>query len=350
MRLKPALDAAIQHLEAAGTGSPRLNAEVLLMFTLGCDRAYLYAHPELELSAEEHARYQSALEERARGKPAQYITGHQEFWGLDLLVSPAVLIPRPETEHVVETVLELARAGSAGVSPATAAPPVASLICHPEQPSPEARRAEALSEAEGGEGPALRSLLDARHSPLRIVDVGTGSGCIALALAKELPGADVIGLDISAAALELARANAARLQLDQRVRFVESNLLASLQPAAGSRQPPARSEVKATGFDFVVSNPPYVGSSAPEKVQREVREFEPRVAVFAGESGLEVYRRLIPQARQHLAPGGWLVMEIGFSMEAAVRYLLADWQEVRVTHDLQGIPRVVAARTTSSSP
>jgi release factor glutamine methyltransferase len=154
-------------------------------------------------------------------------------------------------------------------------------------------------------------------------------------------------VDISAAALELARANAARLQLDQRVTFLESNLLEGLPHAAGSRQPAARSEVKAVGFDFVVSNPPYVGSSAPEKVQREVRDFEPKVAVFAGESGLEVYRQLIPQARERLAPGGWLVMEIGFSMEAAVRALLEGWQEVRVTHDLQGIPRVVAARSTT---
>ena len=332
MQLKPTLDAAIQRLEAAGTGSPRLNAEVLLMFTLGCDRAYLYAHAERELSADESARYQSALEERARGKPAQYITGHQEFWGLDFLVSPAVLIPRPETEHVVETVLELVDALP---------------VRHPELISPEARRAEALSGAEGAEGPALRSPLGPRHSPLRLVDVGTGSGCIALALAKELPGAEIVAVDISAAALEIARANAARLQLDQRVTFLESNLLEGLPPAAGSQQPPARSEVKAAGFDFVVSNPPYVGSSTPEKVQREVRDFEPKVAVFAGESGLEVYRQLIPQARARLAPGGWLVMEIGFSMEAAVRALLEGWQEVRVTHDLQGIPRVVAARFTT---
>jgi release factor glutamine methyltransferase len=309
MQLRPALDSAIAQLTAAGTGSPRLNAEVLLMFTLGCDRAYLYAHAERELSAEESARYQSALEERARGKPAQYITGHQEFWGLDFLVSPAVLIPRPETEHVIETVLELAREMELARAPASQAGPPCEL-----------------------------------ERPLKIVDVGTGSGCIALALAKELPGAEIVAVDISAAALELARANAARLQLDQRVRFLESNLLEGLRPAAGSQQPPARSEVKAAGFDFVVSNPPYVGSSAPEKVQREVRDYEPKVAVFAGESGLEVYRQLIPQARERLTPGGWLVMEIGFSMEAAVRGLLEGWQEVRVTHDLQGIPRVVAAK------
>lgn len=302
MRLKPALDSAIKRLERAGTGSPRLNAEVLLMFTLACDRAYLYAHAEQELSSDELARYQAAVVQRSRGKPAQYITGHQEFWGLDLLVSPAVLIPRPETEHVIETVLEL-------------------VDVHLPLATRHSPRAP-------------------RRAPLRLVDVGTGSGCIALALAKELPRADIVAVDISAAALEMARANAARLQLEQRVRFLESNLLSPL-PAVGTGDSPVR-----TTFDFVVSNPPYVGSAEPEKVQREVREFEPKVAVFAGESGLEVYRQLIPQAHERLAPGGWLVMEIGFSMEAAVRALLveADWPEVRVTHDLQGIPRVVAAR------
>ncbi|MGH9602019.1 MAG: peptide chain release factor N(5)-glutamine methyltransferase [Terriglobales bacterium] len=281
MRLRQALNSGIEKLESAHVGSPRMNAEVLLMFVLACDRAYLYAHPEREVTAAELARYDEALAERARGRPSQYITGHQEFWGLDLIVSPAVLIPRPETEHVVETVLELVR---------DAAP----------------------------------------SAQLRIVDVGTGSGCIALALAKELPRAEVHALDISAAALEIARANAARLELGGRIAFQQSDLLTALPPEAQ--------------LDFVVSNPPYVGEAEPEKVQREVREFEPRVAVFAGEKGLEVYQRLIPQAKERLKPGGWLVMEIGYSIEEAVRALLDGWSEVRVTHDLQGIPRVVAAR------
>ncbi len=281
MMLKQALAAAIADLEANRVGSPRMNAEVLLMFALGCDRAYLYAHPERELTPEETSRYEAAIRERASGKPSQYITGHQEFWGLDLLVSPAVLIPRPETEHVIETVLELAR---------------------------------------GQQRP-------------RIVDVGTGSGCIALALATELPEAEISALDISADALEMAKANAARLQLASRVRFERSDLLESLLSAGESGR-----------FDFVVSNPPYVPENEPEKVQREVREFEPRVAVFAGPEGMAAYERLIPQAAQALKPGGWLVVEIGFSIERPVRDLLAGWSEVRVTPDLQGIPRVVAGR------
>ena len=276
--LKQALAGAIEELTARQVGSPRMNAETLLMFTLGCDRAYLYAHPERKLAAAELARYEDAIRQRASGKPAQYITGHQEFWGLDLVVSPAVLIPRPETEHVVETALELARAWA--------------------RP--------------------------------RIVDVGTGSGCIALALARELPQAEICGVDISGEALEIARANAARLQLDQRVSFLHSDLLNGFP--------------RGEGFDLVVSNPPYVSEAEPEKTQREVREFEPKVAVFAGADGLSAYQRLVPQAREALRDGGWLVMEIGFTMEAPVRALLAGWSEVRVTQDLQGIPRVVAAR------
>ncbi len=277
MQLRQALTTAIEHLTEHSVGSPRMNAETLLMFVLNSDRAYLYAHPEYELTADEQARYDEAIAERSTGRPAQYITGHQEFWGMDLIVSPAVLIPRPETEHVIETVLELARA---------------------------------------------------KHAH-RIVDVGTGSGCIALALAMEMPWARVEAVDISPPALEVARANAARLQLDHRIIFHQSDLLAGAPAAA---------------YDFVVSNPPYVPESEPEQAQREVREFEPKMAVFAGESGLEVYRRLAPQARAALKPGGWLVVEIGYSLAAAVHELVKDWVEVRVTPDLQGIPRVVAAR------
>lgn len=276
MQIREALRAATERLAAHDVGSPRLNAEVLLMFVLGCDRAHLYAHPERELSAEEQARFDAAIRERATGKPTQYITGHQEFWGMDFVVSPAVLIPRPETEHLVETALELARVW----------------------PAP------------------------------RIIDVGTGSGCIALALAKELPQAEVLAVDISAEALAVARANAERLRL-QRVRFQQGDLLEG---------------VDAASFDLVVSNPPYVGEAEPEKAQREVREFEPKVAVFAGPQGMEVYQRLIPQAERVLKPGGWLVMEIGFSIEAPVRALMSGFEELRTVPDLQGIPRVVAGK------
>jgi release factor glutamine methyltransferase len=262
-----------------------MNAELLLMFTLECDRAYLHAHPERELSVDEQLRYDQALTERKRGVPAQYITGHQEFWGMDFIVTPAVLIPRPETEHVLETVLDLVRVGRA--------------------PSPA--------------------------DSLRIVDVGTGSGCIALALAKELPHAEVHATEISAAALEIARANAARLQLESRIQFHQTDLLQGFEPG---------------GFDFVISNPPYVGESEEDEVQLEVRKYEPRNAVFAGVTGLEVIERLIPQARESLKPGGWLVMEISGEIADRIRGLLAGWNEIEITNDLQGIPRVASARTT----
>jgi release factor glutamine methyltransferase len=284
--LKDALSLAIDQLTAARVGSPRMNAELLLMFTLSCDRAYLYAHPERALSAEEEDRYREAMAQRSRGIPAQYITEHQEFWGMDLIVSPAVLIPRPETEHVIETVLHLT-AGARASEP---------------------------------------------ESSLRIVDVGTGSGCIALALAKELPTAEIHATDISPAALEIARANAARHQLERRICFHETDLLAGF--AAGS-------------LDFVISNPPYVGESEQDHVQLEVRKFEPRNAVFAGPTGTEVIDRLIPEAESTLKPGGWLVIEISGTIAESVKRLLAGWQHVQISNDLQGIPRVTAAQKAS---
>lgn len=258
-----------------------MNAELLLRFVLNCDRAYLFAHPERELTSDEHSRYQTALAERARGVPAQYITGHQEFWGMDLIVTPAVLIPRPETEHVLETVLEVQ--ASAG---------------------------------------ALRT------DHLRIADVGTGSGCIALALAKEFPSAEIHATDSSLQALEIARANAARHQLEERIHFHHTDLLAALTPP----------------FDFIVSNPPYVGESEEDQVQLEVRKFEPRSAIFGGATGTEVIARLIPQARNLLRPGGALVLEVSGTIADQVLALLKGWDQPNVIPDLQQIPRVIRAR------
>jgi release factor glutamine methyltransferase len=282
VQLKKALAAGIARLTIENVPSPRINAELLLRFVLNCDRAYLYAHPERELTADDQSRYETVLNERARGLPAQYITGHQEFWGMDLIVTPAVLIPRPETEHLIEAVMELSRGG-------------------------------------GRERPPHTN---------RIVDVGTGSGCIALALAKELPDAEIQATDVSHAALEIARANAARHQLEGRIRFHETDLLGELKPP----------------FDFVVSNPPYVGESEEDQVQLEVRKFEPRNAVFAGPTGTEVIARLIQQAQAALRPGGWLVMEISGTIAEQVRQLLSAWDKVSIKPDLQSIPRVALAR------
>jgi release factor glutamine methyltransferase len=295
------LKSGIAQLRTASVPSPRMNAELLLMFTIGRDRAFLYGHPELKLSPEEQARYEYALKQRSSGIPAQYITGHQEFWGMDLIVSPAVLIPRPETEHVIETVL--ARSGTGCVEPALSLSKGRTFLS--DQP------------------PSKDS------SDFRIVDVGTGSACIALALAKELPHAEIHATDISSDALEVARANTARLELESRIRFHEADLLAGFEP---------------NSFDFVVSNPPYVGESEEDSVQLDVRKHEPRNAVFAGPTGLEVIARLIPQAHKVLKPGGWLVMEISETIAEKVRELLNGWNEVQITNDLQGIPRVVSAQ------
>ena len=271
------------------------------MFILNCDRAHLHAHPERELTADEQSRYEAALAERARGVPTQYITGHQEFWGMDLIVSPAVLIPRPETEHVIEAVLALL-----------------ALDLRPQ-----------TSDVNPGASPP-RSEVRRPRSALQIADIGTGSGAIALALAKELPQAEIHATDISEAALEVARANAARHQLQNRIHFHQADLLEALAPAT---------------FDFIVSNPPYVGEAEEDQVQLEVRKFEPRNAVFAGPKGTEVIARLIPQAQAALKPGGWLVMEISGTIAEEVKTLLKNWEEVEIKPDLQSIPRVVTART-----
>jgi len=262
-------------------------AESLLMAMLSCERAYLFAHPERELTSEEARQYQQSCARRAKGEPLQYITGRQEFRGLDFRVTPDVLIPRPETEHLVEAAVEVAKQ------------------------------------------------LAQKGRTLQIVDIGTGSGCIAIALANELqeltPQADLQAVDISEKALLVARQNARHLGLEGRVRFAQSDLL-----SAFAGQPES--------FDIIVSNPPYVGRNEADKVQREVREFEPDVAVFGGAEGMDIYKRLIPQAWQSLKPGGWLLMEIGYSIEAPVRALLTEWQNVDAVPDLQGIPRVVKAQ------
>lgn len=213
---------------------------------------------------------------------------------MDLIVTPAVLIPRPETEHVIETVLEIA-----GIRPQTA------------------DQAAAVQT----EGRRLKP-------DVRIADVGTGSGCIALALAKELPAAEIHATDISTSALEIARINAARHQLENRIHFHETDLLNGL----------------GADFDIIVSNPPYVGESEADQVQLEVRKFEPQNAVFAGPTGLEVIQRLIPQANAALRPGGWLVFEISGTIAGSIDELLKNWNEVGLTADLQSIPRIVRAR------
>jgi len=289
MQLRQVLQFGLKRLDDNNVPSPQLAAEILLMHVLSCDRSRLYASPEVEVPDELAGRYFELIDERSTGKPTQYITGHQEFWGLDFEVTPDVLIPRPETEHVIEAVIELAQGHCAGPR---------------------------------------------RHLPLRMIDVGTGSGAIALALASEFPRATVMATDISPSALDVAHRNAERLGFANRVAFFAGDLLA---PILGPI--PAMLD-----FDFVLSNPPYVSPCEIASMQREVRDFEPRIALGGFDQGDEVYRRLLPQALAALKPGGHLVVEIGYNMGPGISALFGDgWTGIEVRPDLAGIPRVVTA-------
>ena len=266
---------AVAAARLSGLVTARHDAELLVLRVLGRDRAWLLAHPEAKLGAEQTRQFKEWIERRARHEPVQYIVGEQEFYGLAFKVTPAVLIPRPETEHLVEAVIERLP----------------------------------------------------RNPTVRICDVGTGSGAIAVALAHALPRAEVTALDLSAAALVIAKFNAERHGVAERVRLIESDLLAA---------------VPCERFDAIVANPPYVADAEP--LEDQVRLYEPRAALYAGSTGLEIYRRLIPQAREALVAGGWLMLEIGHGQRDALASMLADWDGVEFVPDLQGIPRVAIAR------
>jgi release factor glutamine methyltransferase len=298
--VRSVLREGIARLRAGRVASDTLAAEVLLLFSLGCDRTWLYSHADEQLDPYLVANYFTLIARRVAGEPTQHLTGKQEFWGLEFEVTAAVLIPRPETEHVVEVALE--RLGAAGIK----------IDMKTGAPSPR----------------------------LRIADIGTGSGCIAIALAHELPHAEVFATDISVAALHVARCNGARHRVDDRVHFVETDLLEgiSLSPLAAARSPQL--------FDLIVSNPPYVGRNDAASLEREVREHEPEAALFGGPTGIEIYVRLIEQAGALLRPGGNLVLELGYGAADSVRAILAaqpGWANICVTNDLAGIPRVIAA-------
>jgi release factor glutamine methyltransferase len=257
----------------------RMDSELLLMHVLGRNKAWLLAHGEDDVSENTFINFIDFIECRYRGEPIQHITGECEFFGLPLKVTPDVLVPRPETEHLVEKVIELAQ----------------------------------------------------RFGSPRIVDIGTGSGAIAVALARKLPGDAITATDLSESALNVARQNAALNGVSERVRFLQGDLLA---PLAGER------------FQIIASNPPYVPDSDRALIAVEVREFEPALALFAGEDGLDIYRRLIPAAHAALVPGGFLVLEIGFTQAEAIERLLAahGFNGIEFTPDLQGIPRVASAQ------
>ena len=333
------LKSGIAQLRDAQVPSYTLAAELLLLHVLGRDRTWIYSHPEDEIVAPVAEQYSALIRRRAAGEPTQHLTGKQEFWGLEFEVTPDVLIPRPETEHVIEVALERL---------------------------------------------AVRELRAGRRQPLSgegllIADVGTGSGCIAVALAKALPHARLFAMDISLAALDVARRNAERHGVSNRMLFFQSNLLEDLcvpspgmkvtfdrTPAPSTKSTPTRRcdalpdgdplsfgvpqapsgpSLSPFRFDVIVSNPPYVGRREAATLMREVREHEPEIALYGGEEGYELYADLIAQSAKCLQPRGILVLELGHNSLPTVEPLLDEskWSKVGVTNDLAGIPRVLGA-------
>ena len=301
MDIRTALRTGIARLRDAHVASYTLAAELLLLHVLHRDRAWLYAHPEESMNPADLDTFLSLIARRANGEPTQHLTGKQEFWSLDFEVTPDVLIPRPETEHLIEVALDR----------------LALRELRADRPQKTT-----------GEG-------------FLIADIGTGSGCIAVALAKELPQATIYATDISAAALAVARRNAARHSVADRIHFLESDLSRPL-PQSALRQ---TDHGVSKNFDLLVSNPPYIPRCDANTLAPEVRDHEPAIALYGGEEGYELYASLVALAAVHLKPGGIFVAELGHDSLPAVQPLLDSnhWTSVGVTNDLAGIPRVIAA-------
>jgi release factor glutamine methyltransferase len=279
LSISNALQQAVAALQQARVGEPRLTAEVLLCAVLGRDKAFLYGHADEELDYGQAARYQAAIRRRCTGVPTQYITGRQEFYGLPFHVTPDVLIPRPETELLVEQALQRARAGD------------------------------------------------------RILDIGTGSGAVALAILRHLPETRVFASDVSRAALSVAGGNARSLGLE--LPLVEADMAEAFGKGA---------------LDMIVCNPPYVSLLDMPCLQKEVRDHEPHLALFGGEDGLDAYRRLSATVCDLLRPRGWLLLEVGYNTSAAVKTLFggAAWEKPSVYRDLAGWDRVLAVQRAAA--
>ena len=284
MTIAEALKYASVKLTAAGISNARLDAEVLLAYELGKDRAWIITHREDTLDSTRQPLFEDAIRRRSRREPLQYITGNQEFWGLDFKVTPAVLIPRPETELLVETAVEISKG----------------------------------------------------KDPVALVDLCTGSGCIAVSLAKELADARIFATDMSGQALSVARENAQRHGVSDRIRFFEGNLFDPLD------------ELDLRGrLDTITANPPYIPSGDLPALQPEVRIYEPELALAAGPSGTEVQKSIILTAGEYLKSRGVLIMEMGLGQAGSLKTAAVDtgsYGSIGILKDLAGIDRVIVAR------
>ncbi len=312
----------------AGIESARLDAEVLLCHVLGIEKAELYVHLDAAIGGEREAQYRKLLSRRAQREPIAYITGRKEFWSLEFLVTPDALIPRPETELLVELALERATGLPIefGVKGGWWL-----LRSNPPHPS--------LSPVVGGEDKREGAKESGTvvcfngKSPVRILELGTGSGAIAVSLATQLPRAEICAVDISAPAIDVARLNARRHGVEERIEFLCGDLF---EPAADNRN----------NFDLIVSNPPYVRRGDLASLAPEVREWEPITALDGGSDGRDFYRRIIPEVHDFLSDEGHVLLEIGDDMAEAVTQLFASagrYQSVSVRRDYAGKDRVITA-------
>ena len=307
--------------EEKGVAEPRASAEIILAHTLGLSRLDLYLRHDQPLTPEELARFKALIVRRRQGEPVAYLTGHKEFWSLDFLVNPATLIPRPETEVLVQAVIEVCGGGGQG-----ARPPAPS----PTPPSPTPYRGLG-GEFEGrvgdlqSPGPPLKSSL--------AIDVGVGSGALVVALARELPELTWVGVDISAAALAVARENARRHEVAARIAFLRGDLLRQFKASPS--------------FALMVANLPYVPRGEWQRLAKEIKDYEPKGALLGGEDGLDLLKQLCQQAHIYLQAGGWLALEVGAGQAGRVMGFLEEtraYDTLKSVDDYQAIPRVVLAK------
>lgn len=284
MTVQEAINEATKSLESLEIPSARLDAEVLLAFCLGCERTEFYKNPSMTVNREQLAGYKILIARRLQWEPVAYITGRKNFWTFSLEVNKDVLIPRPDTEIIVEASLDVCR----------------------KMDFPQ----------------------------IRILEIGTGSGAIALALAKEISPARVTATDISAAALELARRNARDLRLENKIEFIQGNLFEPVKDV----------------FDLIVSNPPYIGEDEYKELPDGVKNYEPAIALLARDNGLEFYAKLVHQAPGYLQKNGWLLLEIGAKQDNEVCGLIQAsgfYDNIEMRRDYAGLPRVISARRKS---